>query len=155
MIKLGWGETPFDNLTKDELLRLTQKMYSAIESAHSCLAIIKISSDNGLFWGRDGTGGNALEKCEQVIRPIEKEFDSESIYRSFYRYANDLLFDRKNFGIIGSGWVVCPKCLQMVGETRKPNGERTSNEGKNCSEVMDWTKCDGILEKLDWKFFKK
>ena len=59
-IKLKWGETPGDKLTREELLREVQRMYSAVESARSVMAMHKAYGDSP-FWGHVGSGGQALE----------------------------------------------------------------------------------------------
>lgn len=130
MKELNWGETPWDNKTREALLRDVQRMYSAIVSLHSALKLTSYGDQSG-FWGSDGTGGLALEKARQVLEPIRAEYSGESIFRAFFRYANDLLFDHSR-GRLGYGWVVCPTCGTMVGETIAPNGDRHSSNGEVC-----------------------
>lgn len=163
--KLNWGQTPWDALSREELLREVWKMFSALQSANSALLQIRDSlfwnraglseSDTSeqirkkienaaagdLYWGK-GTAGSAISKIEQALCRTEK-YSSEDIYRSFFRYADDLLFKRNGLRI-GFGWAVCPKCGTMVGETL--DGE--SAVGKTC----DWKvgKCGGILRPLEW-----
>lgn len=55
------------------------------------------------YWGLSGSGGNALEMGTQALEPYERNAKRrESIYRSFFRYAVDLLFDG-----LGVGWKIC------------------------------------------------
>lgn len=143
--ELQWGETPFDNLTRDELWLMCQRMYAAIGAMESCLNITKYFDSHSPYWGYDGSGGRALEMARQILDPINKEFDSKSIYRAFFRYANDLLFESNGYRI-GFGWSVCPKCGTMLGESS--SGEKS--EGRNCI-AKD---CNGVLRPLEWKDLK-
>lgn len=146
-IKLEWGQTPWDDLSKEELLKEVQKMFSALMSAMSVLKMNMIGYENSPFWSnRKGTGARAIEKARQVIDPIYGKFDRESIYRSFYRTANDLLFDNSKFDL-GFGWSVCPICGLMIGADI--DGKR--HDGEICQEVMlTRSGCNGILRPLIW-----
>ena len=141
---LKWGETPFHHLSHDELLRTTERMYAAILSMNFALKMCDDGSDAG-FWGTEGSGGTALEKARQIIKPIHTAYSDEDIYRSFFRYANDLLFDRSTYKI-GFGWVVCDTCKVMVGETVQ--GDSYLNH--KCSEIFDYKKCPGTFRPLTW-----
>ena len=106
---LHWGETPWDDLPREDLLREVQRFYSAMASAHCVLKLM--SGDNrSAFCGPGGTGGRALAKAEQVMAPYDDGGDySEAVFRAFFRYADDLLFNG-----IGSGWHVCDVCGCML-----------------------------------------
>ena len=118
---LKWGETPFDSLSRDELLLLVKKMYAFVTNGRSCLSIQRAVDPSSAYWGRSGSGGIAIAMADQIIDSVEAGFDSENVYRSFYRYARDLLFDSSEFDI-GAGWVVCVECGTMIGDST----ERTS-----------------------------
>lgn len=162
--ELEWGETAWDDLTREELLKEVWKMFSALQSANTVLlqtvdarflpfvdlsdgdytkarkAVEKLASED-LYWGQ-GTGATALTKVKQALSRANK-YSSENIYRSFFRYADDLLFKRDTKRI-GWGWVVCSKCGQMVGETL----DGKSDLGKPCKYgVKD---CKGIYRRLKW-----
>lgn len=151
--ELKWGETPWDHLDKADLLRTVQRMYSAVLSLHSALSLCNHNDERsgyqGGYWGFDGTGGVALERGRQVLDPIHEEYSEEDIYRSFFRYANDLLFDRSRGYRVGFGWTVCPVCGLMIGENMM--GE--SLLGKRCSEVYPRGegRCEGIFRELTWE----
>ena len=141
--KLAWGETPWDDMSKEELLRTVQQMYSALNAAQSVLYQVSYGQVGG-YWGKSGSGGTSREKVRQIIESIHKEYSQEDIYRCFFRYADDLLFDSTNYKI-GSQWVVCPECGRMYG-----NNVRESNiEGLRC-DLMLRTDCSGTLRKLCW-----
>lgn len=89
---LEWGETPFDDLDRGELLRLVQAYHMAAVSARSALAMLKQPNETSPYWGPDGTGGKALGHLEYLFRHIGYERHSEKMYRSFFRYAGALLF---------------------------------------------------------------
>jgi hypothetical protein len=129
MIELEFGQTPWDNLSRDELLTEVRRMYSAINSLTSALHLVK-NTDliSNLFWGVDGTGGKALSKGTQVIDKINKQYSAENLYRAYYRYADDLLFDSDEYDI-GFNWVICPVCGTMLGDREnKINGMRCDEE---------------------------
>lgn len=142
--ELEWGCTPWDDMTKEELLREVQRMYSAITSASSVLAIWA-NSQTSAYWGPEGVGGKASEKIRQVINHTESEYESEEIYRAFFRYADDLLFDCREVSL-GAGWCVCPLCDRMFGRTI--GGDRA--EGKKCGSIGG-NACVGVLRPIIWE----
>jgi hypothetical protein len=93
--QLNWGETPFDDLDRAELLRLVQAYHAAAVSARGVLHLVKIKEEDNPFWGRSGSGGRALAGLEYLIfRSGDGKANgaSEKIYRSFFRQAYGLLF---------------------------------------------------------------
>lgn len=92
--KLEWGETPFDDLSRAELLRLVQAYHSATVAARSVMATMAEMTPSS-YWGTEGSGGRALAKANHLMR-LAGEDDpdpaSEKIYRSFFRAADTLLF---------------------------------------------------------------
>ncbi len=98
---LEWGESPWDRMERADLLREVQRLHSAAESALSVLEAIR---DRGhRYWGPLGNGGLALEKCRQATKAVREGFEDSNLFRAFYRYACDLLFDAP----IGYGWRIC------------------------------------------------
>lgn len=116
MKKLKWGETPWEKLDRDELLREVQRLYSAGLSMACCLKMARASDVYSPYWGPRGSGGRALAKWDTINEPLEKKFGNEEIYRAFYRYADDLLFSPG----LGSNWVICDVCGGMLGNPEKP-----------------------------------
>lgn len=100
--KMKWGETPWDDWSRDDMLRELQRMYSAIISTRSALRVLQVGSERSPFWGAGGTGGRALSKADQIEERYHER--GEDIYRAFFRYADDLLFNG-----LGSGWMVCER----------------------------------------------
>lgn len=148
MKELKFGETPWDNLPREELLREVQKMYAVIGALNSVVSQSRRpEAEQHPYWGAEGTGGRALEMANQVLTPITEKYEAENIYRSFYRYAYDLLFDQSK-AKIGFGWVVCPECGVMFGKDTKGH----SHEGENCSSVGMSNKpdCQGVFRKIEW-----
>ncbi len=105
---LEWGQTPFDDWDRDRLLLEVRRMFHALQSAHS---VLRMCRDGSAFWGQEGTGGRALTLAAEVMGPIESQYEDETIYRSYYRYAVDLLFSPE----VGVGWMVCDQCGSMWG----------------------------------------
>jgi hypothetical protein len=100
--ELEWGETPWDDMPREELLREMQRAYAAVNAARSVLGILQ-GPDPSAFWKPRGSGYRALAMCTAVTSRVEERFDSESVYRAFYRYAVDVLFAPE----LGFGWAVC------------------------------------------------
>jgi hypothetical protein len=145
--ELKWGETPWDNLSREELLLEIKRMYSALVSVKSALSML--SFPEGLpYFSIRGTGGRALEKARQVLQPIHEKFEGSAIYSSYFRYADDLLFERGEYRI-GSGWAVCPECGVMLGET----GDGKSSVGEKCRHGKK--DCDGVLRPIQWSDLEK
>lgn len=101
---LEWGETPFDDLTRAELLRLVQAYHMALGSTSSCLRMAQALNPTSPYWGHDGSGGLALARAEILMKLAGDggaDQGSERIYRSFFRVAEPLLFptipDRDGF----------------------------------------------------------
>ena len=146
--RLSWGQTPFHRMTKKQLLVHAMRMYSALESTRSALAISKHNESSHPYW-INGTGGRALEKAEQALQHVNKGFDMENVYRSFFRYGIDLLFDDTDKIGIKTKWGVCDKCDCMYGG---------NNAGIEIGEPLKDTvgqpcitpNCDGVLRALTW-----
>lgn len=116
---LKWGETPWDDMPRKDLLREVQRMYSALTSAQSALYAMS-NAESSPWWSNVGTGGRALEKVKQALEAYDDGGRwRESIYRSFFRYADDLLFRG-----VGPGWMICDECQQMTG--RPLDGEQSA-----------------------------
>lgn len=145
-VELKWGQTPWDNMSKEELLREVQRIYSAVSSLYGVVFMYsQINDPSGPYWSHRGVGGISLEKGRQILQPINDKYSDEDVYRVFYRYANDLLFDSSKYEI-GSNWLVCPVCGDMWGT----NGDHIK-EGMKCTDgPRRNTKCDGVLRKLEW-----
>ena len=165
MKKLNWGETPWDDMSREELLREVQRLYSAADAAHVTIRSLarneiwlrfgevlqrdgkddlgeRISEllEQDRYWGK-GAGARVLSKLQQATAVA---VDPESLYHSFYRYADDLLFaDQKELGI-GRRWAICPDCGVMLG-----NGG--AKVGKSCSFLgAGETDCQGFFRWLTW-----
>lgn len=118
MRELEWGETPWDGMTREQLLREVQRMYSALTSARSALRLIRHNDRGSPFWGSEGSGGLAIGKADQIVAAVETDHDAESVYRAFFRYADDLLFDG-----LGSDWRICEQGHMTAAPDRSPPTE--------------------------------
>lgn len=147
---LQWGETPWDSLSRDELLHELRRTYAALYATHSVLVLNRHrDSADAPYWQPGGTGARALEMARQVIDDVAPtDQQREALFRSFYRYAHDLLFtDPAGQYQISSVWNVCPICGQMQ------NGRWTDRVGKACARPLDRDanqRCAGILRRLEW-----
>lgn len=136
---LKWGETPFDRMTPEDVLLSAKRMYSALGSLLSVAMMMRNYEPASPYW-TGGVGGAAIEKGTQAMAAVSPQDDKrrEQIYRMFYRYADDLLFDISKHPMIGNGWVVCP----VDGEMSAPAPGYPSR-----SECF---KCRGPMRPLTW-----
>jgi hypothetical protein len=142
-MELKWGETPWDGMSREDLLREVQRMYAAVNAAHSVMNLVSLNQPDHLFWGKEGSGGRALEMTRQIDEPLRERY-GDGIHNALLRYALDLLFDGSTYRI-GSGWAVCPVCGDMYG--RRVDG--VSSVGTPCSDHLR-KDCSGILRPLEW-----
>lgn len=143
MKKLEWGQTPWDSLTREELLREVQRMYCALSSLNDIVLGERDRNPDHPFWGKDGRGGRGVEMANQALSRLD-EYDRESVYRSFFRYAYDLLFNEDSGVEIGFRWIVCPKCGVMIGN------RRGASLGVACGNVGLTSGCDGVFRQIEW-----
>lgn len=119
--RFSWGETPFDDLSRGELLRLAQAYHSALVAARSVMAMH--ATDNpSLYWTIEGVGGRALAKANYLMklsREDSSDQERENIYRSFFRTADTLLFPHKrqdkfhDWGVNAKGEMIAPQAGQQ------------------------------------------
>ncbi|MHD0644161.1 hypothetical protein ACYPKM_00825 [Pseudomonas aeruginosa] len=138
-VDLEWGQTPFDKLSREELLLHCSRLYSATRALQSTLAMLTAPMKSKDF------ASLSLEKGRQALAKVDEGFSQESIYKAYYRYADDLLFENTPKVMVGEGWVLCPKCQGMY-------GGGSVKEGTLCNEAMPAPNnpCDGLLRKLEW-----
>lgn len=142
--ELEWGQTPFDECTREELIQHCARLYSATSALSSAAQMVQ---DKSLFWTQ-GSGAEALEKGRQALEVARNGFDADNIYRAYFRYAGDLLFADASGLQLRTGWAVCPVCEQMASTIGG-----SSYAGKTCSEIL-LGKCSGILRDLSWDDLK-
>lgn len=131
-IKMKYGQTPWDDMPREELLREMQRAYAAAQAARSALALAAGPSPSA-FWGPEGTGGRALAMCEAVTSRVEEKYSSEDVYRAFFRYAVDLLFTPE----LGHGWNICEK------------GHMLANV--NGSPMSTCSQCKRPMRRIEWR----
>jgi hypothetical protein len=146
--ELEWGQTPFDTMTHEELLLNAKRMFSAVRSARAELNLFKEGSTNEFYWGINGSGGKTLEKLNQSLNPIYELYSPADIHSSFYRYADDLLFDSDIYKI-GNNWHVCPNCGIMI------SGRGVDYTNKTCKNVIiGGQQCDVLIKPINWEDLK-
>jgi hypothetical protein len=138
MPELKYGETPWDKLTRKELLREVQRMYAAIVSMNSVIHLCKrdevggfwsIPGDGLSFNNGGGSGGRVIEMARMILVPLHTKFDSENIYRAYFRYAVDLLFSPE----LGFGWTACDGCLNLYGDGPGNKDKMLGNPCPDCA----------------------
>jgi len=112
MKELRWGETPWDKMSRKELLREVEMMWSAIDSAGAVLVNLQLTDKDHPYWNT-GPGGTALEKCNQVRDKIAAEYHKEDVYKAFFRYSDSLLFKASTSIGHWYNWLVCSDCDWM------------------------------------------
>ncbi len=113
--KLKWGQTPWDELPREDLLLQVQRLYSALNSTRSALKLTSHGQERSPFWSIVGTGGRALHKADQALDAARMKYTDGDLFGIFFRYADDLLFGRP----IGYGWMICP-AGHLTARTERP-----------------------------------
>lgn len=109
---LEWGETPWDDMPREELVRETQRLYAALVEARRVLESYGCGDSKNPFWQRGGDGGDALEMAGEALGTYG---DVRAVlYRSFFRYAVGLLFPG-----VGADWHVCVACGLIIGSDER------------------------------------
>jgi hypothetical protein len=142
--ELKWGQTPFDECTREELIQHCARLYSATSALSSVAMLL---NDKSGFW-KHGTGGEAVEKGRQALEMARNGYADENISRAYLRYAGDFLFADAPGLELRSGWNLCPDCGHMVSTSGSP-----SKAGVACSDVFSGA-CAGVLRELSWDDLK-
>jgi len=146
MKHLQYGQTPWDNLSREELLLNVQRMYAALTAAHSVMNLCRHSETTGFWDAKRGSGGKALALSAAVIGPVEEEYHSEEIYRCFFRYATQLLF---SWELSDFKWTACDTCPNFYGDDDHL-AEELKTLGKPCKDCLA-RGITTIRRKLEWK----
>ncbi|MCL4296283.1 MAG: hypothetical protein KJ077_11165 [Anaerolineae bacterium] len=142
MPELQWGQTPWDNLTREELLREVQRMYAAVQSLYSEITVRKEMKPDSVYFAPDGAGGRAWERGHQIVEPLVEQY-GDQVYRAFFHYATDLLFEPSAYH--QPQRVICPECGEMWG-----GDTATFGLGKVHKFVEGRGECNGVLRRLKW-----
>lgn len=128
---LKWSETPWDFLTREELLLMVCRYHSALISLASCVRMSRVGNKDHPYYGVDGSAGRAITKADFLAHLCGDDTDdgADKIYRSFFRPVGNLLFPGVALGRFGN-WYICESCGAMV------SSPSTDTPSKLC-------KCDG------------
>lgn len=146
---LAWGETPFTHMDREELERHAQRMHAALTSARSVLSMYTKGAMSGnAFWGGTGVGGKAHREATEALALADYGYESDNIYRAFFRYARCLLFSVDHEGF--TPWRVCPVCGTMLSSSWEKD-----NLGSVCGSLLPHAKkgepqCGGVMRELLW-----
>jgi hypothetical protein len=134
----------FDDMSRDELLRQCQRLYSAASSMENALAMCRCDEPKNLYWTH-GSGAVALEKGAQALAAARGDY--EQAYDGFYAYADMLLFEPKQGLRISNRWYVCQKCnaTLSVGIDAQQN-----LSGKSHATLSQSIECDGVFRSYGW-----
>lgn len=93
--ELAFGQTPFDQLDRGELLRLVQAHHQANMTARVVLEMLRKPHADHPFWKPGGLGHEAHQRMEVLVRLARDggaDDNSLAIYNRFFRQAGALLF---------------------------------------------------------------
>lgn len=94
-----WGQTPWENLTREELILECARMWSAIITVYE-----EMSGEKGKIY--IGDTPLSLMRITRIINDVPP---SEDTYRAFFRFADALLFDES------PEWRICDQCGSLWG----------------------------------------
>jgi hypothetical protein len=138
---LEWGQTPWDRLSREELLREVQRYYAALTETRSALAMQSNFAPAASFWSVIGSGGFALAMANSVLSRVDADDQAcESAFRSFFRYAYELLFPDVPQR---THWAICDTCGRMVGHPE-------SRAGVLCASATG-APCTGTMRAFTWE----
>ena len=142
---LAFGETPWDNLSKEELLLEVKRLYSAVVSLDSSLTMCaSMSRGDPYFHDRKSRGYRALRKGEQALAAARRTYTDEEIARAHIRYVDDLLFSG-----VGEGWM-----LDDTGRMVAVGPERATMFHGMQAEQTGVFGVTGTLRMLTWEDLK-
>jgi hypothetical protein len=142
---LPFGHSQFSGMSREELQLQCERLYSALISV-GVAADLASSNGPSAFWGPGGTGEVGLSKYKQAIKLAEGGYCNEDFYRSFYRYADELLFETPPRSTLR--WSVCTACNNVFGYRE---GEEKSLTGEVHRKRITWSECEGVFRAYRWK----
>jgi hypothetical protein len=120
--RMKFGGTPFDNLTREQLLLLVLKYDVALAELHSVAEYWKAitNTPEQPYWSIEGRGGEAIALADEV-RAISCKTPAQrgSFFYKFLRYAGRMFFDIEKHR---EQWQKCDKCDDLA-LVIKPSGE--------------------------------
>lgn len=115
---LWFGQTPWDSMSRDELLRAIQRLYFAANEMHGALLQLRLGNERHWLWGPASIPTKGLAIGGAALDPYHRGNDQRSdIYHAFFQTAGELLFP----GIICRGWHICDGCKAMTEQFGAPH----------------------------------
>lgn len=149
--ELKWGETPFDQMTHEELLTHSKRMFSALQSAHNELnSMQQIDLQRHPFnpyWMGNGSGNRAFQKTDQAIKKVMAGYSEEEVYRNYFRYVSGLLFDAWP-GSELDNWMICTGCGRLDGVTAMTAIAMSGTKHSELEHYPD-PNCNGVLRRMN------
>ena len=103
-IELKWGQTPWDDMSREELIRELSRYHMALESALGVMRLSVMEQPQQYLYWEVGPGGRALSKATIAMAHADR-FDA---YRTYFRHAAILLFPT-----LEETWAICDRCQVM------------------------------------------
>jgi hypothetical protein len=146
------GQTPWQDMSREELEREIEKAYYAVTQAVSALkqisnfgATILPSEAGNPYWGPQGIPARAQDACEEVMAPYRAKYEDPEFYFGYFRYAAPLLFETER----DMSWAYCSACKTPWKRTNFDDTARMV--GSECPTQG----CSGIVEWLGWQHYTK
>lgn len=139
---LEYGQTPWDDLSKEELLLEVKRLYSATVSLYSSLKMCAdMSRGDPYFTDRRSRGYKALSKGEQAMLAAQRSYQPGEVYSCYFRYADDLLFSG-----VGDGWLI-----DSTGRLGAISPEHAAQYDGSEASVSGMYGMTGVIRKITWQ----
>lgn len=148
----GWGAKDFEFMK--QALERAKKIHKRSKRKEILLAVYALlqgilSAYNVSFKIMEGSNALVLQ-AQLRSHLLPKDHDRENLYRNFFRYAIDFLFEDREVSI-RPAWTVCPTCNAVSANAYfdKPRKLIPGSVHKDVSRIHP--DCDGVLRAYTWK----
>lgn len=142
-VELAPGHSPFDHLSREELIRQCCMLYEAASGLSSVANMV--ASDWDPYWTK-GVGFSAQSRANEALEVARNGFGMGEL-TGFYRNANGVLFTPNPKDPLCSVWSVCKTCHTMLGA---PSGVDMQVE----HDKLLGDRCKGIMERYTWEHLR-
>lgn len=142
-VDLAPGQSPFDHLSREELIRQCSMLYEAASGLSSVANMV--ASDRDPYWTK-GVGVSAQLRANEALEVAQNGFGVGEL-TGFYRNANGVLFTPTPKDPFCSVWSVCRTCHTMLGA---PIGVDMQVE----HDQLMGDRCKGKMERYTWEHLR-
>lgn len=138
---LWFGETPWDSMTRDEVIREAQRLYFAAEQMKGALLQLQLGNEAHWLWAPQAIPTRALAIGVQALAPYHRgNGQSSDIHYAFFRAAAELLFP----SFVRGGTRIC-ECGLMV--SANPDG---THDGY-CPDCAYKGRTSASMRPIEWR----